>query len=227
MTAGLPGVQRDRLQHIPANLVMGRSGAAKARLLARWLSWKPAEERWACLITEADQSLLPRVDAAGEIDMASFSGGCICCSGSLELRTVLVQLLRRVRPHRVLIEAPAAARSAELLRNLQDTWLAPVLDLRAVSLVTDADRVRTLIDDPGANADEVVSLAHIGIVIIDSDTGAPSLPNSVQLDRSAQASGHSSPARWANGIDQFEPGWLDLAGPLLTPRFHSGEPPQR
>jgi G3E family GTPase len=225
MTASLPGGQREKLQHIPANVVMGTSGAAKARLLANWLSWKPPGEHWACLITEADQSLLPRVESAGEVDMASFSGGCICCSGSLELRTVLVQLLRRARPHRVLIEAPAAARSAELLRVLQDNWLAPVIDLRAVSLVTDADRARTLLDNP--DADETISLEHIGIVIIDSDAGATSPTDAARLARTAHASGRSSSAKWTSGIAQFEPGWLDLAGPVLAPRFHSGEPPQR
>jgi hypothetical protein len=223
MTAWLPGVQREKLQHIPANLVMGRSGVAKARLLARWLSWKPPEERWACLITEADQSLLPRVDVAGEVDMASFSGGCICCSGSLELRTVLVQLLRRVRPHRVLIEAPSAARSAELLRVLQDRWLAPVLDLRAVSLVLDANSAGKLLLDP--DADEAVSLQHVGVVILDTNTGASGPPDAAQIVRSAQASSHPFSAKWASGVTQFEPDWLDLPGPVLAPRFHSGEPP--
>ena len=225
MTAWPSGVQREKLQHIPANLIMGRSGAAKARLLAHWLSWKPPEERWACLITEADQSRLPRVDAAGDVDMASFSGGCICCSGSLELRTVLVQLLRRVRPHRVLIEAPAAARSAELLRVLQDRWLAPVLDLRAVSLVLDADSAAKLLENP--DADEAVSLQHVGVVILDTNTGASSPPDAAQRVRSAQASGHPSSTKWASGVTQFEPGWLDLPGPALAPRFHSGEPPPR
>lgn len=219
MTTWLPGAQREKLQHIPANLILGRNGVAKARLLAHWLSWKPPEERWACLITEADQSRLPRVEVAGDVDMASFSGGCICCSGSLELRTVLVQLLRRVRPHRVLIEAPAAARSAELLRVLQDRWLAPVLDLRAVSLVLDTDSAGRLL------ADAAVSLEHIGIVILETDAGAPSSLDAAQRVRSAQASSHPSSAKWANGVTQFEPDWLDLPGPELAPRFHSGAPP--
>lgn len=223
MTTWLAGAPREKLQHIPANLIMGVNGVAKARLLARWLSWKPPEERWACLITEADQSLLPRVAAAGEVDMASFSGGCICCSGSLELRTVLVQLLRRVRPHRVLIEAPAAARSAELLRVLQDNWLSPVLDLRAVTLVLDTDRARTLLENPGA--DEAVPLAHTGIVVIDPHSGTPNPPNIEQLVRDAGESSHASEAKWAAGIDQFERGWLDLPGLALAPRFRSGEPP--
>lgn len=222
MTTWLPGAQREKLQHIPANLILGRSGVAKARLLAHWLSWKPPEERWACLITEADQSRLPRVEVAGDIDMASFSGGCICCSGSLELRTVLVQLLRRVRPHRVLIEAPAAARNAELLRVLQDRWLAPVLDLRAVSLVLDADSVGKLLVDPAADA--AVSLEHVGIVILETNAGALISTDAAQLVRSAQASSHPS-AKWANGVAHFEPDWLDLPGPELAPRFHSGEPP--
>lgn len=221
MTAS-PGTRRDKLQHVPANLVMGANGTAKARLLACWLSWKPPGERWACLITEADQSVLPRVAAAGEVDMASFSGGCICCSGSLELRTVLVRLLRQARPHRVLIEAPAAARSAELLRVLQDNWLAPVLDLRAVSLVLDIDRGRALLENPGA--DEAVPLEHAGIVVLDGDAGAPDAP---QLLRMAEASSQAAEAKWAAGIDQFEREWLDLPGRVMAPRFHSGEPPQR
>lgn len=225
MTASL-GTQREKLQHIPANLVMGVSGAAKARLLARWLSWKPPGERWACLITEADQSLLPRVAAAGEVDMASFSGGCICCSGSLELRTVLVRLLRQGRPHRVLIEAPAAARSVELLRVLQDNWLAPVLDLRAVSLVLNIDRARALLENPGA--DEAVPLAHAGIVVLDAHAGAPKPLHAAQFVRMAGASSRASAAKWAAGIDQFERDWLDLPGPVLAPpRFHGGEPPPR
>ena len=217
MTTVLPGIPRERLQHIPANLIMGRSGAAKARLLAHWLSLKPRDEHWACLVTEADRSLLPRTGSAGAIDMATVFGGCICCSGSLELRTVLVQLLRKARPHRVLIEAPSTARSTELLRLLHDQWLAPVLDLRAVTLVVDGDHARTFTDEP--DADDPVRPEHVGIVVIDRPSDG-SNPRPTMPDAEA-----SWPALCLDGADQFEFAMLDLPGPVIAPRFHSGEAP--
>ena len=143
----LPGSHNPPLAHVATNLVVGKSGAAKSRLLKRIESLRPQDERWAFLVTDSDQHTVPpelrlaHSQDAGAQSVAALTGGCICCTGSVELRSTLVRLLRQARPQRLIIEAPAMASTRELIRLLSDPWLAPVLDLKAVVLALDANEV--------------------------------------------------------------------------------------
>lgn len=212
----LPGQHRARLEHIPANLLTGRNGAAKSRLLHHLLTLRPAHQRWAVLVTESDQAALPRDARMGGtpagLHVAGMTGGCICCSGSLELRTALIRLLRVARPQRVLIEAPASANTVELVRLLQDRWLAPVLDLRAIALVLGHGEAPGPPDDSGDDL-----LACIGIVV-SNDLSAGNA--SLRLEQ-RQVTGRTSGVVAVTGEAQFDAALLDLPGPKVAPRFQS------
>ena len=213
-----PGQHRARLEHIPANLITGRNGAAKSRLLQHLLTLRPAHERWAVLVTESDQATLPRDARPGvasqELHVASMTGGCICCSGSLELRTALTQLLRVARPQRVLIEAPASANTVELVRLLQDRWLAPVLDLRAIALVLEDGEAP---GPPAGNGDD--PLACVGIIVSDDPSAASAFLRLDQRRIAGRIPGDVALTREA----QFDALMLDLPGPKVAPRFQSDD----
>src|SRR5258708_3243483 len=87
------------LSHVPAHLITGRSARAKLRLISHLQSLQPPGESWAVLLTDGADHLDGTSSPA--LHLASIRGSCICCSGSLELRTTLVRLLREARPQRV------------------------------------------------------------------------------------------------------------------------------
>jgi len=200
----LPGAHNPPLAHVSTNLVVGKSGAAKSRLLKKIESLRPADQSWAFLVTDSDQHTVPEsqrlahgVPGSGAaVHVTAIAGGCICCTGSVELRSTLVKLLREARPNRLIVEAPAMASTRELLRLLSDRWLGPVLDLKAVVLALDQDEVF-----PEDEADKE-RLAYAGAI---ASTG----PNTKVVG--------------AKVIENFGLDSLDLPGPEKPKtRFQSG-----
>lgn len=128
---------------IPCHVISGFLGSGKTTLIRHLLDHKPAVERWAVLINEfgeagIDQAMLPD---ASDIVVQALPGGCLCCQLAVTLKMTLVQLIRRHRPDRVLIEPSGLGHPAGLLEVLQDQDLAPVLDVRAMITLLDPRRL--------------------------------------------------------------------------------------
>lgn len=129
------------LSNIPTHLIAGPLGAGKTSLIRDLLAQRPADERWAVLINEfgqigLDAALLHR-DEDG-IAMAEVAGGCLCCVNGAPFQVGLGRLLRKARPHRLLIEPSGLGHPLQLLEQLrQPPWLG-VLAVQAPLLVLDA-----------------------------------------------------------------------------------------
>lgn len=136
------------LTSIPTHVITGFLGSGKSQLIRHWIDRKPVGERWAILINEfgqvgIDQAIVGERD---DVSVQGVPGGCLCCQVATVFRSVLVQLLRRERPDRLLIEPSGLGHPAGLLEVLGGGDLAQVLDLRHVIAVLDARRL----DDPRA-----------------------------------------------------------------------------
>ncbi|MAR72315.1 MULTISPECIES: GTP-binding protein [unclassified Halomonas] len=134
------------LASIPTHVITGFLGSGKSQLIRHWIDRKPVGERWAILINEfgqvgIDQAIVGERD---DVTVQGVPGGCLCCQVATVFRSVLVQLLRRERPDRLLIEPSGLGHPAGLLEVLGGGDLAQVLDLRQVITVLDARRL----DDP-------------------------------------------------------------------------------
>ena len=129
------------LKNIPTHLIAGPLGAGKTSLIRQLLAQKPAGERWAVLINEFGQigldAALLSTDAEG-ISLGEVAGGCLCCVNGAPFRVGLARLLRKARPHRLLIEPSGLGHPAELLRQLGEEPWAGVLALQPAVLVLDA-----------------------------------------------------------------------------------------
>ncbi|WP_349971677.1 CobW family GTP-binding protein [Pseudomonas caspiana] len=129
------------LQNIPTHVIGGPLGAGKTSLIKHLLAQKPADERWAILINEfgqigLDAALLTTADDG--IALGEVAGGCLCCVNGAPFQIGLGRLLRKSRPHRLLIEPSGLGHPAQLIEQLQQApWLG-VLTVQPSVMVLDA-----------------------------------------------------------------------------------------
>lgn len=143
---------RPALRDIPAHLITGFLGSGKSTLIHHLIQNKPPGERWAVLINEfgsvgIDQAMFAEGD---DVVVQALPGGCLCCQLATVLQTSLVQLLRRERPDRLIIEPSGLGHPAGLIELLRGEAFRGVLDLRDVVAVLDPRRL----DDPRARGHE-------------------------------------------------------------------------
>lgn len=129
------------LKNIPTHLIAGPLGAGKTSLIRHLLAQRPEHERWAVLINEFGQigldAALLSTDDAG-IALGEVAGGCLCCVNGVPFQVGLSRLLRKAKPHRLLIEPSGLGHPLELLRQLSAPPWAGVLSVQAPLLVLDA-----------------------------------------------------------------------------------------
>ncbi|MFP4080374.1 MAG: CobW family GTP-binding protein [Ectothiorhodospira sp.] len=135
MTAAKPPTPRTTL-----NLISGFLGAGKTTAILHLLRHHAPGERWAVLVNEfgevgIDGGVLE--DAGGGIPVREVSGGCICCTGAMNLRVALTRLLREVRPDRLLLEPTGLGHPAGIVDTLRDPWLAGAVRLGNILTVVD------------------------------------------------------------------------------------------
>ncbi|MEK6592406.1 MAG: GTP-binding protein [Pseudomonadota bacterium] len=163
------------LTRVPANLISGFLGAGKTTVILNLLAQRPPAERWAVLINDFGKIILNDAvrDSGGGIVAREVSGGCICCTAQVELRTALVRLLREARPQRLLIELSSAGRPSAILNVLREKSIAEALDLRASLCVLDPHQFA----DPalGARADYLEQMVFADILVINKNDTAGSV----------------------------------------------------
>lgn len=129
------------LTNIPTHLIAGSLGAGKTSLIRHLLAQRPATERWAVLINEfgligLDAALLTTDDDG--IAMGEVAGGCLCCVNGVPFQVGLSRLLRKARPHRLLIEPSGLGHPLQLLEQLREAPWEGVLAVQEPVLVLDA-----------------------------------------------------------------------------------------
>ncbi|MCQ2995639.1 CobW family GTP-binding protein [Pseudomonas syringae] len=134
------------LQNIPTHVIGGPLGAGKTSLIKHLLAQKPADERWAILINEFGQIGLDAAlltTAVDGIALGEVAGGCLCCVNGAPFQIGLGRLLRKSRPHRLLIEPSGLGHPVQLIEQLQQApWLG-VLTVPPSVMVLDAAALAT------------------------------------------------------------------------------------
>jgi G3E family GTPase len=129
------------LQNIPTHVIGGPLGAGKTSLIKHLLAQKPSDERWAILINEfgqigLDAALLTTADDG--IALGEVAGGCLCCVNGAPFQIGLGRLLRKSRPHRLLIEPSGLGHPVQLIEQLQQAPWRGVLTVQPSVMVLDA-----------------------------------------------------------------------------------------
>ncbi|CAN7379077.1 CobW-like GTP-binding protein [Pseudomonas sp. LjRoot71] len=159
------------LKNIPTHLIAGPLGAGKTSLIRHLLAQRPAHERWAVLINEfgligLDAALLTTDDdgvALGEV-----AGGCLCCVNGVPFQVGLSRLLRKAKPHRLLIEPSGLGHPLQLLEQLGAAPWAGVLAVQEPLLVLDA---QALAAGEALPDSQQATLGHAGLLLLNKAEG--------------------------------------------------------
>ncbi|MCP5142670.1 MAG: GTP-binding protein [Chromatiales bacterium] len=120
------------VRRVPTNLILGSLGVGKTTVIRTLLAHAPDGERWAVLVNEfgeigIDAALIGNDDRVREV-----AGGCMCCAAGVSTQVAVAQILRDVRPDRLLIEASGLGHPGGIIDLLRTPPLAAGIELRAV-----------------------------------------------------------------------------------------------
>ena len=121
-------------------LLSGFLGSGKTTLLKQILSWESDLSDTVVLVNEfgkvgIDGALLK--DSGS--DVIELTSGCICCTLSADLHQALMQLWKRFKPRRILIEASGVADPKSITTVLRVPEICQHMELRKIMTVLEAN----------------------------------------------------------------------------------------
>jgi len=125
-----------------AHIITGSFGAGKTTAI-RWLmAQKPRDELWVVVLNEFTDAGIDALSVAqsaqGDYDVRLVSGGCLCCIGELEFGRQLREILRNLRPLRLIIEPSGAGHAADIVDELAKYEAQGAMQLDSVVCLVDA-----------------------------------------------------------------------------------------
>ena len=144
------------------HVITGSFGAGKTTAI-RWLMQrKPAAELWVVILNEFTDAGIDSLNVAqaahGSFDVRLVAGGCLCCVGELEFGKQLRDILRNLKPARLLIEPSGAGHAADIVDILSTYQRQGVLSLDSiVCLIDPIDAERILRVQPANEWSQIQS----------------------------------------------------------------------
>lgn len=119
----------------PIMLITGSLGSGKTTLLKRILT--TTDWRLAVLMNEFGEIAIDSQIIQGEnVQMVELLGGCVCCSMTGELEAAVREILEKVRPDFIVVEATGVAEADALAYEVEDNL--PEVRLDSVVCIVDA-----------------------------------------------------------------------------------------
>lgn len=205
---------------IPANLITGFLGAGKTSAIQSLLVHRPPQERWAILVNEygmvsLDHILLNESDEHDEgVHVDELAGGCFCCTLSMALPLTLARLIRRAKPHRILLEPTGSGHPASVIDMLRTGRLAEVIDLKTtICLIDPRDYENPRITNNEVFRDQIQMADVVAINFTDKC-------DRQQIDRCRGFIEAQDPPKLfvaETTFGRLQPAWLDLDGIVVRP----------
>jgi G3E family GTPase len=122
---------------VHTTVITGSLNSGKTTFISRLIKIKPQNAVWAVLVNEfgavgLDRIALESSAASQGLHVKQIAGGCMCCVTGGVLALSIAQLLRSVKPDRLLIEPSGLGHPAGLIDALQGEHLKTALQLNAV-----------------------------------------------------------------------------------------------
>jgi G3E family GTPase len=128
------------MEPIPVILLSGFLGAGKTTLLRHILAWESDLSDTVVIVNEFGKvgidGHLVKNQGASVVELAN---GCICCTLSIDLRTVLDRILTQLTPRRIIIEASGVADPTTIISAVQDLQYRDQLTMAHIITVLNAD----------------------------------------------------------------------------------------
>jgi G3E family GTPase len=119
----------------PVILITGSLGSGKTTLLRHILDSMPA--RIAVLINEfGELAIDSKIISGKNIDIIELAGGCVCCSMTGEFEAAVREIIEKIEPDSILVEATGVAESDALVFEVEDNL--PEVRLDSVICIVDA-----------------------------------------------------------------------------------------
>ena len=120
----------------PIGLITGSLGSGKTTLLRKILG--QPDRRYAVLMNEfGELPIDSEVIRGTNVEIAELVGGCVCCSLTGELEASVEEILDRVRPEYILLEATGIAEADALVFEVEEK--IPRVRLDSVVCIVDTD----------------------------------------------------------------------------------------
>ncbi|MCW8933998.1 MAG: GTP-binding protein [Gammaproteobacteria bacterium] len=210
-------------KNIPTNIISGFLGAGKTTVVQFLLKHKPRGEVWAVVVNEFGQI---GIDGAllknDSVEIKEIAGGCLCCVGSQSLSVGLNQIIRTIKPQRIIIEPTGLGHPARLVESLTGEFYHSVLDLKAIINLLDA---RQLKDDRYTTNETFIDQSNLADILV-----ASKLDTYCETDKELFFDYASSFEPAKVKVAMIEQGrlpleWLDMSRSLKRfaefPEFHS------
>jgi len=137
------------------HVITGSFGAGKTTAI-RWLMRnKPSAEMWVVILNEFTDAGIDTLNVAqsarGSFDVRLVAGGCLCCIGELEFGKQLRDILRNIKPVRLLIEPSGAGHAADIVDTLSIYERQGALSLDSIVCLVDPIDAQRFLDARPAN----------------------------------------------------------------------------
>ena len=120
----------------PIGLIAGSLGSGKTTLLRKIL--EQPDRRYAVLMNEFGELAIDSEVIRGKnVEIAELVGGCVCCSLTGELEAAVEEIIDRVHPEYILLEATGIAEADALVYEVEEK--IPRVRLDSVVCIVDAD----------------------------------------------------------------------------------------
>lgn len=123
------------------HVITGSFGSGKTTAIKWLMSHKPTSELWVVILNEFTAAGIDALDVAqaaqGDFDVRLVAGGCLCCVGELEFGKQLRDILRTLKPARLLIEPSGAGHAADIIDDLAAYEAQHALSLDSVVCLID------------------------------------------------------------------------------------------
>lgn len=120
----------------PIGVIAGSLGSGKTTLVRKVL--EQADRRYAVLMNEFGELPIDSEVIRGKnVEIAELVGGCVCCSLTGELEAAVEEIVDRVHPEYILLEATGIAEADALVYEIEER--IPRVRLDSVVCIVDAD----------------------------------------------------------------------------------------
>lgn len=119
----------------PLAIISGSLGSGKTTLLRRILDYQ--QGRMAVVMNEFGQIAIDSQIIQGKnIEMVELTGGCVCCSLTGEFEAAIKEIIEKVKPELIVLEATGVAESDAIIFEVEDNL--PEIRLDSVVYIVDA-----------------------------------------------------------------------------------------